>query len=84
MEEALAIGEENRRLVLEFLRSRPAGEPPSIGEIAREVGLSRSSVHHHLLVLVDRGVLRREDAYPVECHLCHGTGVLPTTRYLVV
>jgi hypothetical protein len=80
--EAKAIGEENRRLILEYLRSfEDAAEPPSIRTIASAVGLSTTSVHWHLQRLVESGEVSKDDLFPAECHHCGGTGTVATTKY---
>jgi len=37
------------------------GYPPSVGELAAHVELSKSTVHHHLSVLIDQGLIVAPD-----------------------
>jgi DNA-binding transcriptional ArsR family regulator len=53
-----ALGDEKRLALLRLLRRGPV----SLGEAAREVGLSKSTTHHHLAILRHAGlVLIRQD-----------------------
>jgi DNA-binding transcriptional ArsR family regulator len=53
-----ALGDEKRLALLRMLRRGPI----ALGEAAREVGLSKSTTHHHLAILRHAGlVLIRQD-----------------------
>lgn len=51
-----ALGDPTRRRLLEHLVSGPAGA----GELARRLGLPRVNVSHHLGVLAEAGLVRRQ------------------------
>jgi DNA-binding transcriptional ArsR family regulator len=53
-----ALGDEKRLALLRLLRRGPT----SLGDASREVGLSKSTTHHHLAILRQAGlVLIRDD-----------------------
>ena len=54
-----AVADPARLQVISLIRAAPGGEV-CVADLVRELGLSQPTVSHHLRVLYDAGLLRRE------------------------
>jgi DNA-binding transcriptional ArsR family regulator len=66
-----AIADPTRRAVFERLRSGPA----SVGEIARDMPVSRPAVSQHLRALKDAGLVRDEPRGTARIYRIHAEGL---------
>jgi DNA-binding transcriptional ArsR family regulator len=72
-----ALGDGNRRAILEIL----AGRPSSVRQIADQLPVSRPAVSRHLRLLKDAGLVVDEAAGTRRVYALHGEGVDAVARY---
>lgn len=73
-----ALGDGTRRKIIELLSSRPR----SVGEIARELPVSRPAVSQHLRVLKSAGLVTRRQEGTRNIYQLDPAGVATMRRYL--
>ncbi len=72
-----ALGDANRRAILEIL----AGGPTSVQQIADQLPVSRPAVSRHLRLLKSAGLVRDESLGTRRVYALHGEGVEAVARY---
>ncbi len=73
-----ALGDPTRRSVFEALRSGPR----PVGEIARELPVSRPAVSQHLRVLKQAGLVRERQVGTRRVYRIDPSGLLPLREYV--